>query len=71
MKNIESEVLIAFDKAMLKTSLKTEQFIPLLLVMWGNALKELEKRRLVRLICGSYSDVCDALICRLYMEKHD
>jgi hypothetical protein len=58
------EALEAYDEMMVECALKVEKLAGLAMVVWSDALKELDRRGKVRLISGSYDDLGNALIHR-------
>jgi hypothetical protein len=60
-----NEALEGYDKMMVECSIKIEKFASLAGFVWGDVLKELDRRGKVKLVSGSYDDVGNALVTRL------
>jgi hypothetical protein len=60
------EALEGYDQMMIEVSLKVDRFSALALSIWDETLRELDLRGQVELISGSYEDVGNARIRRLY-----
>lgn len=67
--NITDEALQGYDQMMVEAVLKVEKFAALAVNIWQEVLRELALRGQVRLISGSYEDVGNSLIERLYDTK--
>lgn len=63
---LDDKTLQDFDQMMVEAGIKVEKFAALGTFVWQEVLKELDKRGQVRLDVGSYNDVGNALITRLY-----
>lgn len=64
--NLTDETLIGFDKMMIEANVKVEFFSALATHIWGDVLRELDRRGRVQLVSGSYDEVGDALLTRSY-----
>ncbi|KZX94314.1 hypothetical protein A3718_07840 [Erythrobacter sp. HI0019] len=60
------EALQEFDQMMIEAAIKINKFAGLATHVWQEALKELDARGAVRIDAGSYDDIGNALITRLY-----
>ena len=63
---LDDKALQDFDQMMVEASIKVERFASLGTYIWQEVLKELDKRGKVRCDVGSYNDVGNSLITRLY-----
>lgn len=63
--SLSTETLEAFDDMMVETVLKVEIFAPLASSIWAEVLRELDVRKRVKLMSGSYDDIGNSLIRRL------
>lgn len=64
IKEIPDSALQDFDQMMIQCALHAEKVSSLAMLIWGEALKELEARGLIKLISGSFDDIGSALITR-------
>ena len=63
------EALEGYDQMMIEASLKVDRFSALALSIWDEVLRELDVRGKVELISGSYEDVGNSRIRRLYSNE--
>lgn len=63
---MKDEELKDYHEMMDEVTLKVDKVSPLAVGMWSAVLKELDKRQLVRLVSGSYDDVGNAAIQKLW-----
>jgi hypothetical protein len=64
--NVTDEALQSFDQMMIEVALKVDRFSPLAVEIWAEVLRELDVRGMVRLVRGTYEDVGNSLVERLY-----
>jgi hypothetical protein len=64
--NITDDGLQTYDTMMIEAVLKLDRFSPLAHAIWAEVLRELDLRGKVKLISGSYENVGDSKIKRLY-----
>lgn len=64
--NLTDETLIGFDKMMFEANVKVQFFSALATRIWGDVLRELDRRGHVQLVSGSYDEVGGALVTRNY-----
>ena len=64
-KDLTDDVLISYDDMMVECAVKIEKFSPLATSIWSEVLRELDNRKLVKLVSGTYADIGNALIQRL------
>lgn len=64
--SMTDDVLISYNDMMDECVVKIQNFSLLAVNIWSDVLKELDRRGRVKLISGSYDDVGNALIQRLY-----
>jgi hypothetical protein len=62
------EALEGYDQMMIEATLTVNRFSALAVSIWDEVLRELDLRGKVQLISGSYDDVGNARIRRLYKE---
>jgi hypothetical protein len=60
------EALEGYDQMMIQASLTVDHFSALAVSIWDEVLRELDLRGRVQLISGTYEDVGNARIKRLY-----
>ncbi|WP_280170741.1 hypothetical protein [Agrobacterium pusense] len=63
---LTTEALQDFDIMMIEASMKVNKFAGLASWLWGDVLRELEKRGRIKVASGSLDDVGNALIQRNY-----
>lgn len=63
---LTTEALEGYDRMMLEATLKVRDFASLAIAVWSEVLRELDERGRVKLVSGSYDDVGNALITRIY-----
>jgi hypothetical protein len=66
LETLPKDALIGYDSMMIETCMRVENVSKLAVQIWSAVLKELNNRKLVSLISGSFDDVGNALIHRNY-----
>lgn len=66
-KDLATDALKEFDNFMTRTTVEIEPTSAIAYNVWSNVLKELDKRGEVTLISGSYDNIGNALIRRLWL----
>lgn len=64
--SLENDVLKSYHEMMWECCSKVEVISPLAVQLWSAVLKELDRRKLVRLISGSFDAVGSARIQKLW-----
>ncbi len=67
--SLTDEALLSYDDMMIECLTKIEHFSPLATSIWAEVLRELDLRKLVELVSGSYEDIGNARIKRLPRAK--
>ena len=65
-KQMSDDVLVGFDRMMIKAIIQIDDVSSLAMAIWSDALKELDERGKVKLISGSYDDIGKSLVARHY-----
>ena len=64
--SLSDDALKSYDNMMLECIAVIEKFSPLAISVWTEVLRELDVRGFVRITSGSYEDIGNALIQRLW-----